>query len=96
LVETDSEEEEEQEETKTSGNKGKEERKEEKMNNGLVDLEDIGSVVQKARKKIKEEKNNGELKEMVTPELRKALTKQGYKLIGSHSGVKLCRWTKVL
>lgn len=24
----------------------------------------------------------------------KSLTKQGYRLIGSHSGVKLCRWTK--
>eukprot|EP00124_Ichthyophonus_hoferi_P003264 Ihof_evm2s274 gene=Ihof_evmTU2s274 len=34
------------------------------------------------------------LKEQITPVLRKALTKQGYKLIGSHSGVKLCRWTK--
>jgi len=34
-------------------------------------------------------------KEMITPMLRKALEKQGYKLIGSHSGVKLCRWTKV-
>lgn len=33
-------------------------------------------------------------KEMVTPALRSALTKQGYKIIGSHSGVKLCRWTK--
>ena len=22
------------------------------------------------------------------------LAKQGYKLVGSHSGVKLCRWTK--
>ncbi|XP_064893295.1 S-adenosyl-L-methionine-dependent tRNA 4-demethylwyosine synthase TYW1 isoform X6 [Columba livia] len=31
---------------------------------------------------------------MITPALREALTKQGYKLIGSHSGVKLCRWTK--
>jgi flavodoxin len=31
---------------------------------------------------------------MVTPTLRAALTKQGYKIIGSHSGVKLCRWTK--
>ncbi|OQV22133.1 S-adenosyl-L-methionine-dependent tRNA 4-demethylwyosine synthase [Hypsibius exemplaris] len=42
-------------------------------------------------------KPNGEavvLKEMVTPELRAALTKQGYKIVGSHSGVKLCRWTK--
>lgn len=35
-------------------------------------------------------------KEMITPMLRKALTKQGYKLIGSHSGVKLCRWTKAM
>ena len=24
----------------------------------------------------------------------KTLQKQGYKIIGSHSGVKLCRWTK--
>ncbi|KAK2913012.1 S-adenosyl-L-methionine-dependent tRNA 4-demethylwyosine synthase TYW1 isoform X2 [Channa argus] len=35
-----------------------------------------------------------ERREMITPALREALTKQGYKLIGSHSGVKLCRWTK--
>ncbi|XP_060595141.1 S-adenosyl-L-methionine-dependent tRNA 4-demethylwyosine synthase TYW1-like, partial [Ruditapes philippinarum] len=40
--------------------------------------------------------NGGEKKEMVTPQLRKALTKQGYKIVGSHSGVKLCRWTKYL
>eukprot|EP00659_Diplonema_papillatum_P013434 gene13434-20694_t len=32
--------------------------------------------------------------EMINPRMRKALTKQGYHLIGSHSGVKLCRWTK--
>ncbi|GFR44418.1 hypothetical protein Agub_g5622, partial [Astrephomene gubernaculifera] len=32
--------------------------------------------------------------EMVNPVIRNSLTKQGYKLIGSHSGVKLCRWTK--
>eukprot|EP01063_Lacrimia_lanifica_P006848 TRINITY_DN1431_c0_g1_i1.p1 TRINITY_DN1431_c0_g1~~TRINITY_DN1431_c0_g1_i1.p1 ORF type:complete len:683 (+),score=283.98 TRINITY_DN1431_c0_g1_i1:68-2116(+) len=32
--------------------------------------------------------------EMVNPRMRTALTKQGYKLLGSHSGVKLCRWTK--
>ena len=36
-----------------------------------------------------------EATEMITPVLRKNLEKQGYKLIGSHSGVKLCRWTKV-
>ncbi|BDA41096.1 S-adenosyl-L-methionine-dependent tRNA 4-demethylwyosine synthase [Coccomyxa sp. Obi] len=33
-------------------------------------------------------------KEMLSPPLRAALGKQGYKLVGSHSGVKLCRWTK--
>ncbi|KAG9442685.1 hypothetical protein H6P81_018539 [Aristolochia fimbriata] len=31
---------------------------------------------------------------MVTPVIRANLEKQGYKIIGSHSGVKLCRWTK--
>ncbi|XP_015151423.2 S-adenosyl-L-methionine-dependent tRNA 4-demethylwyosine synthase TYW1 isoform X2 [Gallus gallus] len=39
-------------------------------------------------------KEAGERREMITAALRDALTKQGYKLIGSHSGVKLCRWTK--
>ena len=33
---------------------------------------------------------------MLTPALRAALGKQGYQLIGSHSGVKLCRWTKAM
>ncbi|GIL57225.1 hypothetical protein Vafri_12433 [Volvox africanus] len=32
--------------------------------------------------------------EMLNPLIRGSLTKQGYKLIGSHSGVKMCRWTK--
>lgn len=35
-------------------------------------------------------------KEMLTPSLRQSLSKQGYKLLGSHSGVKLCRWTKAM
>uniref|UniRef100_A0A667YTD2 S-adenosyl-L-methionine-dependent tRNA 4-demethylwyosine synthase TYW1 n=1 Tax=Myripristis murdjan TaxID=586833 RepID=A0A667YTD2_9TELE len=43
---------------------------------------------------VKKIENEGERREMITPALREALTKQGYKLIGSHSGVKLCRWTK--
>lgn len=33
-------------------------------------------------------------KEMLSTTHKQALTKQGYKIIGSHSGVKLCRWTK--
>ena len=67
---------------------------------GLMDLEDMGSIVKKmgmAGEKRKEEDSavgTAEAREMVTPELRKELTKQGYKIIGSHSGVKLCRWTK--
>lgn len=37
-----------------------------------------------------------DLKEMVplTSPTHAALTKQGYTIIGSHSGVKICRWTK--
>lgn len=64
---------------------------------GVLDLEDIGTVVKEARKKVAQDKAdrlNGIMKEMVTPELRQALTKQGYKIVGTHSGVKLCRWTK--
>lgn len=53
----------------------------------VMDVEELGSMVQKMKKPQ-------EVKEMVTPLLRKELTKQGYKLIGTHSGVKLCRWTK--
>ena len=33
-------------------------------------------------------------RELLYPRLRENLTKQGYSLIGSHSGVKVCRWTK--
>lgn len=33
-------------------------------------------------------------REMVTALQRQALTKEGYKIIGTHSAVKLCRWTK--
>jgi len=33
-------------------------------------------------------------REMLTKRHRAQLTKEGYRLIGSHSAVKLCRWTK--
>lgn len=61
----------------------------------LVDLEDLGKVMKKATLANKKGVTN-EPKEMITPLLRKSLTKQGYKLIGSHSGVKICRWTKAM
>lgn len=33
-------------------------------------------------------------RQMVSASLRRELEKQGYRVVGSHSGVKLCRWTK--
>nr|CAB3267406.1 S-adenosyl-L-methionine-dependent tRNA 4-demethylwyosine synthase [Phallusia mammillata] len=74
----------------------------EELPDDLVDVEDVADTVYQqmsnsnkingvAVKAITKKKN---LKEMITPELRKNLSKQGYRLVGSHSGVKLCRWTK--
>lgn len=54
---------------------------------GVVDVEDIG-------KSMKESEVAALSREMITPMQRKALTKEGYKIIGTHSAVKLCRWTK--
>ena len=56
----------------------------------LLDLEDMGKMVAASKAEASQE-----IREMVTPTIRKNLEKQGYKIIGSHSGVKLCRWTKV-
>ncbi|GIY84204.1 s-adenosyl-L-methionine-dependent tRNA 4-demethylwyosine synthase TYW1 [Caerostris darwini] len=64
---------------------------EEEENENIMDLEDLGNVYRAAKSEVKEKQ---EPKEMITPLLRKSLTKQGYKLLGSHSGVKMCRWTK--
>ncbi|XP_062945407.1 S-adenosyl-L-methionine-dependent tRNA 4-demethylwyosine synthase TYW1 isoform X2 [Cynocephalus volans] len=75
----------------------------------VVDVEDLGTIMDHVKKEKREKeqqeertslfRNTGkneddERRAMITPALREALTKQGYKLIGSHSGVKLCRWTK--
>merc|ERR1712232_212543 len=43
---------------------------------------------------LPEKGKEGKAKEMVTAKHRAQLTKEGYKIIGSHSAVKLCRWTK--
>ncbi|CAA0841798.1 S-adenosyl-L-methionine-dependent tRNA 4-demethylwyosine synthase [Striga hermonthica] len=67
----------------------------------VVDLEDIAGKGP-SRKSMARDKANGKSnghvvngeKEMVTPVIRANLEKQGYKVIGSHSGVKICRWTK--
>jgi tRNA wybutosine-synthesizing protein 1 len=49
--------------------------------NGVLDIEDMGKLSRFT-------------KEQLTERLRGDLSKQGYKLVGSHSAVKMCRWTK--
>ncbi|KAK3030561.1 hypothetical protein RJ639_039591 [Escallonia herrerae] len=64
---------------------------------GVVDLEDIAGKGPSRKTGVVVAKTNGTVngvKEMVTPVIRASLEKQGYKIIGSHSGVKICRWTK--
>jgi tRNA wybutosine-synthesizing protein 1 len=64
--------------------------------NGILDLEELGTFSSSllAARERKSEDNSP--KEMVTASLKENLTKQGYRIVGTHSGVKLCRWTKVL
>ncbi|CAD6214826.1 unnamed protein product [Miscanthus lutarioriparius] len=72
---------------------------EEEMVDGEVDMEDIAGKAPARRKNGNLEGvpangvQNG-VKDMVTPIIRTSLEKQGYKIIGSHSGVKICRWIK--
>ncbi len=56
-----------------------------------VDIEDMGSVIEEDSAAARP---NAAPRKMVTEGLRKSLTKQGYRIVGTHSGVKLCRWTK--
>ncbi|KAG0164819.1 S-adenosyl-L-methionine-dependent tRNA 4-demethylwyosine synthase [Apophysomyces sp. BC1034] len=58
--------------------------------------EEVALVNSKARPKraIGDEPKKVEARDMVSPMLHKNLTKQGYKIVGTHSGVKICRWTK--
>uniref|UniRef100_A0A671Q508 S-adenosyl-L-methionine-dependent tRNA 4-demethylwyosine synthase TYW1 n=1 Tax=Sinocyclocheilus anshuiensis TaxID=1608454 RepID=A0A671Q508_9TELE len=100
-----------QEELMESSSDAESSAEEEKSRGSVIDMEDLGNVMNRMKKakgdeedsqRVKLSKQNGvrkseseeERREMITPALRDALTKQGYKLIGSHSGVKLCRWTK--
>jgi len=57
----------------------------------LLDVEDIGTVAQR-----KSATTTFTPQPMVsrTSTTYGALTKQGYTIIGTHSGVKICRWTK--
>ncbi|KAK4276589.1 hypothetical protein QN277_014719 [Acacia crassicarpa] len=75
---------------------GEDSDEEDGMESEIVDLEDIAGKAP-SRKSVSVVETNGKFdgkKEMVTPVIRANLEKQGYKVIGSHSGVKICRWTK--
>lgn len=57
----------------------------------VVDVEDMGAIIKASGGSF-----TVEPKQMVaqdSPTFR-SLTKQGYTVVGSHSGVKICRWTK--
>ncbi|CAB4255351.1 putative tRNA 4-demethylwyosine synthase [Maudiozyma barnettii] len=60
-----------------------------------IDLEDVGGKDSNGGTR-KINKNSLEVKQMIAKDspTYKNLTKQGYKIVGSHSGVKICRWTK--
>jgi tRNA wybutosine-synthesizing protein 1 len=60
----------------------------------VVDIEDMGDAVDPESKEEEDEGGSIEPREMVTATQAKALKKEGYKIIGTHSAVKLCRWTK--
>lgn len=66
----------------------------------VVDVEDMGTIIRKSNKTSNDNANGENFentpKQMVaqnSPTYR-SLTKQGYTIVGSHSGVKICRWTK--
>lgn len=60
----------------------------------VVDMEDLGTSMATAEKENEDTVKSKEPREMVTSTQAKALKKEGYRLIGTHSAVKLCRWTK--
>lgn len=86
-----------QEEDTASENTGiesEDELQEDPADNEIVDVEDLGRVMGSGKTSTKLNPTKDEPAEMITPLIKKSLEKQGYKLIGTHSGVKLCRWTK--
>lgn len=63
----------------------------------VTDMEDLGTAMESPENDDDEGGvgiKSSEPKEMVTAQQAKSLKKEGYRLIGTHSAVKLCRWTK--
>lgn len=62
----------------------------------LLDVEDMGTVIERSKTSTLTQTSPSSTKEMVAKNspTYNSLTKQGYTIVGSHSGVKICRWTK--
>jgi tRNA wybutosine-synthesizing protein 1 len=56
----------------------------------LVDVEDMGGELDANNNSTEPKKP----RKMLSDKQYRTLTKQGYRIVGSHSGVKLCRWLK--
>lgn len=59
----------------------------------VMDVEDMGRSAPKRQTKAEIKTGAKEMVAKNSPTY-KALTKQGYAVVGTHSGVKICRWTK--
>ncbi|KAI9209877.1 tRNA wybutosine-synthesizing protein 1 [Polychytrium aggregatum] len=59
----------------------------------MLDVEDLGAVAARLKKAKAESHSDTEPKDMVSKGLRERLTKERYTIVGTHSAVKLCRWT---
>lgn len=59
----------------------------------VVDVEDMGLIIAASGGKFKSAEVPKQMVAQDSPTY-KSLTKQGYTIVGSHSGVKICRWTK--
>lgn len=92
------EEEEQEEETEEQERNDVNKKENKKKDSNLVDLEDLGKMASSinAAKKSRLAGSVEPKKTMLNPTLEKSLTKQGYRIVGSHSGVKICRWTKAM
>lgn len=61
--------------------------------NEVVDVEDMGKIIEASGGKFTSSEGPKQMVAQDSPTY-KSLTKQGYTIVGSHSGVKICRWTK--
>ncbi|PBJ71251.1 hypothetical protein BCY84_17206 [Trypanosoma cruzi cruzi] len=96
--EEDEEEEEREEEDEETGRKKRNHNSEGDVEDVVTDDEDEGEDVNGQSGSVDHavQALSSEPPELLYPRLRQNLQRQGYHLVGSHSGVKLCRWTKAM